>query len=185
MPKAHAPLHTSERDHVICFDLQGPFPPSKHGGNRYVVNFYVLSDKNGKKQREWHLYFLQSKDQVVDHLDHFLDIGDWRGYQLFTDNEYVLNSAKMRNIVRNHRMKPFRNSCEYEPWQNPAERPWRTLAASAREFSLRGLGGDDSYWTYANMQRKQIHDAMHQSDGTGRIAHLRVPFCLAYAKTPV
>ena len=69
------------------------------------MNFYVLSDKNGKKQREWHLYFLQSKDQVVDHLDHFLDIGDWRGYQLFTDNEYVLNSAKMRNIVRNHRMK--------------------------------------------------------------------------------
>ena len=37
-------------------------------------------------------------------------------------------------------MKPLSNSCAYELWQNPAERPWKTLNNASREFLLRGFG---------------------------------------------
>ena len=92
-------------------------------------------------------------------------------------------------------MKDLKNSCEYEPWQNPAERPWRDLEHAAREFLLRGIrdsktrdGVDpEAYWTYAYLHLNHVHTAIHgggKTDDKGHITHLRVPFCLAYAKTP-
>ena len=119
-----------------------------HAGHRYAVNFVVVEmpkqgDEHGKvKQRTtWNIDFLQTKDQFPEALEEFLDSADYAGWQLATDNEAVLNSAKVKNIVKSHRMPPMRNSCEYQPWENgEVERPWRTLASGAREFLLRGFG---------------------------------------------
>ena len=99
-------------------------------------------------------------------------------------------------MIKVRRMKTIRNSCEYEPYQNGAvERSWRTLTAGAREFLLRGFDMGDcedgneleacEYWTYAVMQSAHAYNASFSTaERKGRISHLRVPFCLAYAKTP-
>lgn len=190
MPKMHAKARDTPRRKVVCFDLQGPFAPSKHGDNRYVAGFYILDEPAA--ERCIHLEFMPAKDKFPEHLENFLNtrsIG--KDYQLFTDNEIVLNSQNVKKILRSRQMKPLRNSCEYEPWQNPAERPWRTLTASTREFLLRGFGDVDSdnfdpstYWPYAHQQAADIENAINNSESGGRIAHFRVPFCLAYVKTP-
>ena len=180
MPKVPAKAHGSVREKTICFDLQGPFKPSKHGGNTYAVNFYVIDGK----ERRYNLDFLTAKDKFVGALEEFLQGGIYQGYQLYTDNEAVLNSNTVKKILRKNKMPPMKNSCAYEPWQNPAERPWRTLAAGAREFIARGTNPDDhpdDYWPYAYLQVANVYNAMHSK---GRISHLRVPFCLAYVKTP-
>ena len=82
-------------------------------------------------------------------------------------------------------MAPMNNSCEYEPWQNPAEGPWKTLTAASRQFLLRGFGDDNpdsqAYWPYSHQQAADVENAIK---GIGRISRLRTPFCLAYAKTP-
>ena len=44
MPKVPAKAHGSTRTRTICFDLQGPFEASKHGNNRYCLNFYVIDN---------------------------------------------------------------------------------------------------------------------------------------------
>lgn len=198
-------------DRWIFFDLQGPFTPSVHAGHRYAVNFVcveMVPSHDGRAFRRtrrvlWHIDFLQTKDKFPDALETFLDSGDYKGWQLATDNEAVLNQAKVKQMVKAHRMPPMRNSCEYHPWQNAhAERPWRTLSATTREFILRGLGEDTladgvdpaAYWTYAAAQCAQVHNAIasgeHGASGrittgtTGRITHLRTLFCTAYVKTP-
>ena len=190
MPKMHAKARDTLRKKVVCFDLQGPFTASKHGGNRYAAGFYILDEPAG--ERRIHLEFMPSKDKFPEHLEMFLNAQNInKDYQLFTDNEFVLNSRKVMNIIRARQMKPMRNSCEYEPWQNPAERPWRTLTASTREFILRGFGDAESndidpstYWPYAHQQAADVENAINDRESKGRIAHLRVPFCLAFIKTP-
>jgi hypothetical protein len=135
---------------------------------------------------------MPTKDKFPDTLEEFLDSNDYSTYQLYTDNEYVLNSAQVKGILRRRKMRPLRNSCEYEPWQNPAERPWRTLTAASREFLLRGFGDPAShtafdphvYWPYTHQQAADVENALHDPTHRGRITHLRTPFCLAYAKTP-
>ena len=79
--------------------------------------------------------------------------------------------------------------------QGAVERSWQTLTAGAREFLLRGFDMGDcedgnefeacKYWAYAVMQSAHAYNASFvTADHKGRISHLRVPFCLAYAKTP-
>eukprot|EP00966_Prymnesium_polylepis_P083644 1937147-Prymnesium_polylepis.1 len=46
--------------------------------------------------------------------------GGWQQYQLFTDNEYVLNTNEVKTMIKVRRMNTIRNSCEYEPYQNGA-----------------------------------------------------------------
>ena len=120
--------------------------------------------------------------------------GDYTGWQLYSDNEIVLNSRAVADVLRKHRMPPVHNSCEYEPWQNPAERLFRTLAAGAREMLQRGFGDNpdkEGYWPYglgpyAYRQVAQVYNAMHGNDEVhGRISHLRTPFCRAYSKVPM
>ena len=88
-------------------------------------------------------------------------------------------------ILKDRHMAPMNNSCEYEPWQNPAEGPWKTLTAASRQFLLRGFGDDNpdsqAYWPYSHQQAADVENAIM---GNGRISRLRTPFCLAYAKTP-
>ena len=91
-----------------------------HAGHRYAVNFVVVEmpkqgDEHGKvKQRTtWNIDFLQTKDQFPEALEEFLDSADYAGWQLATDNEAVLNSAKVKNIVKSHRMPHMRNSCTF------------------------------------------------------------------------
>ena len=68
------------------------------------------------------------------------------------------------------------------------ERPWRSLASAGRAYLFRGFGEcddrADGYWTYAYEQASNVHAALHDPDAKGHIKHLRVPFCLAYAKVP-
>ena len=197
MPKQPAkPDHESRRTHVVCFDLNGPHEPSKHGNNRYTVNFVYLHDTGeGPKRKDWHLDYLPSKDKFPLALADFIDTTDlpWKAIQLYTDNEAVLNSKEVKKVVHSRRLKPIRNSCEYEPWQNGAvERPWKTLASTGRKFLLQGFGecerndgvDPEGYWPYAYQQTADVYKALNDPTGRGRIAHLRVPFCLAYVKTP-
>ena len=197
MPKVPAKAHGSRRSKTICFDLESGHPPSAHAGNRIAVNFYIVHDgqrgSGDDDERHWHVDFLRTKDEFPDRLQDFLQSGDYTGYQLYTDNEIVLNSGKVKGIVRRAGLAPIKNSCEYEPWQNGAvERSWRTLSTGAREFRQRGFGDGErtdgvnpaAYWPYAIKQRADVHNAMHTKGEPGRISHLRVPFCLAYVKTP-
>jgi hypothetical protein len=97
----------------------------------------------------------------------------------------VLNSTKVKQIVKGRHMKKIRNSCECEPWANGAvERSWRTLTC-AREYLLRGFKVDDyesdgeefeasEYWTYAVQQAANAYNALRGSPDTKRrISHLR------------
>ncbi|MGB0243952.1 MAG: reverse transcriptase domain-containing protein [Candidatus Nanopelagicales bacterium] len=190
-PKLKATAHGSMRDDIACFDLQGPFTASKHSGYRYLVNFVVLRmTKDGEQAVEWNIDFLHTKDEFPDALERFLNEGDRGQLRMYTDNEIVLNSRKVKTILTDRKMKQLHNSCEYEPWQNPAERPWRTISAAVREFLMRGFGDDsdedpNAYWTYAVQQFAHVHAALHPPDGkTGRASHLRTPFCLGYVRTP-
>ena len=103
----------------------------------------------------------------------------YTSHQLYTDNEVALNSRKVQHILKERKMKPMKNSCEYEPWQNPAERGWRTMTAGAREFLQRGIGdegefGANPYWPWAVQQCANVHEATHQQGSRrGHIAHLR------------
>jgi len=192
MPKVPTKPSEGSRDKVVCFDLQGPFTASKHGNNRYVCNFHVVREVEGATVRANNLYFMPTKDRFPDMLEEFLDSGDYSTYQLYTDNEVVLNSKRVRGILRRRHMLRMRNSCEYEPWQNPAERQWRTLTAGSREFALRGFGdttGRDDidperYWPYTHQHQADVENAVNDPTARTRISHLRVPFCLAYARTP-
>ena len=192
MPKMSTKAHGSKRKKVICFDLQGPFKPSS-SGYRYCVNFYCIDHATHlhREIRHWHVDFLRSKDEFPDRLEDFLNSGEsesgWQQYQLFTDNEYVLNSNEVKTMIKVRRMKTIRNSCEYEPYQNGAvERSWRTLTAGGREFLLRGFDMGDcedgnefeacEYWTYAVMQSAHAYNASFSTaERKGRISHLRVP----------
>ena len=196
MRKIPAKAHGSTRDKVVCFDLQGPFDKSKHAGNRYVLNFYEYDDEGKRvegseaKKRQWHLGFLQTKDQFPDRLEEFLNSGDWSNHQFYCDNEAVLNSGKVKGLLKRKNCRTMRNSCEYEPWQNPAERPFQTLSAGSREFLHRGFGevrdgfNQEAYWPYSHQQVADVHNASAQNGGDGRITHLRTPFCLAFARIP-
>ena len=159
MPKAGAPLTRKLRRNTVCFDLQGPFPPSTHGDNRWVAGFLILMGE----ERRIHLEFLREKADFPDHLELCLNtIDDPARMQLYTDNEYVLNSCRVAKILKDRQMAPMHNSCEYEPWQNPAEGPWKTLTAASRQFLLRGFGDDhpdsQEYWPYAHQQAADVRE---------------------------
>jgi hypothetical protein len=182
-----------QRTHIVCFDLEGPHPASKHGNNRYTCNFIYLNDGEdvSKRRTEWHVNYLAAKSDFPNVLANFVDTADlpWKKVQFYTDNEIVLNSKEVKQVMAGRGLKPMRNSCEWEPWTNGvAERPWRTLASAGRTFLLRGFGECDErangYWTYAYEQAANVHKALDDPDQKGHIKHLRVPFCLAYAKTP-
>ena len=49
-PQFRTRAHGSKREHTLCYDIQDLAEESKHGGNRYVVNFlYIHGDI-----RTWH-----------------------------------------------------------------------------------------------------------------------------------
>ena len=147
MPKAGAPPTRKLRHNTVCFDLQGPFPPSAHGDNQYVAGFIILM---GEKRRI-HLEFLKMKADFPDHLELCLNtLEDPARMQLYTDNENVLNSGTVMKILKDRRMAPMNNNCEYEPWQNPAEGPWKTLTAASRQFLLRSFGDDNPCLLYTS-----------------------------------
>ena len=119
MDKQPAPASGTTRDKVFAYDLQGPFEPSKFGGNRYIVNFVVYDNGNCT----WFTYYLVSKDRFPEALATFLDTGDYRGFTPLTDNEAVLNSGKVKGMFRRRGFPIIRHACEFSPWENPSERP--------------------------------------------------------------
>ena len=88
-----------------------------------------------------------------------------------------------------------KNSAEYEPWTNPAERTMRTLQEPMRVMLARGHAGPE-YWEFAMSQARYIADDSHHSWGreddgktpterrTGHppsiAGRFRPMFCLAY-----
>ena len=76
---------------------------------------YINDAGEGPKRKDWHLDYLPSKDKFPDALADFIDTTDlpWQSIQLYTDNEAVLNSKAVKEVVRKRHMKPIRNSCEY------------------------------------------------------------------------
>ena len=86
--------------------------------------------------------------------------------RFYSDNEAVLNSAAVDAVCRKHSIR-HDNSCPYEPWQNPAEGPWKTLTAASRQFLLRGFGDDNpdsqAYWPYSHKQAADVENAIRAS----------------------
>ena len=183
---------------VFTFDLNGPHEPSQFSGYRWHLGVTLIFDA---EHTAYLPFFLKTKDQVPNAIADLLDMGarkglnmkDWQGY---CDNENVLNSKDVKQLLQRRGMAKLRNSCAYHPWQNGRqERSFRTTGHGNRAFLQRGFGDPDdpterdSYWPCAVLQRTQVHNAMHSLVDVGvgrvrRVAHLRVPFCLAYVKTP-
>ena len=131
-------------------------------------------DKKGKGERESkkkaYAYFMTDKGKAPERLNEFLidfmaEGNDVRKWQLYTDNEIVLNSKDMNEVVADYKMPKIVNSCEYEPWQNgKAERFWRDCLHAARHFTLRGFGDrdrddgldPDAYWPYCWVQATHV-----------------------------
>jgi hypothetical protein len=173
------------RGRVIVTDLHGPETLSVHGNNRYCANFIII-DEDGDQQ--YNTFFLNAKSDFPTALEDLLNLGDFSGYTLYSDNEWVLNSGKVKGILRRRDMPTQRNSCEYEPWQNGAvERSFRTLAAFSREYIERAFSDNEeaqTYWPYGFNHGANVYNAMNDKYDDGRISHLRVPFCLCYVRTP-
>ena len=106
---------TSQRSHVVAFDLEGPHPPSKHGDNRYALNFVYLNDEDGEIRRaDWHLEYLRAKSDFPDVLATFVDTADlpWKKVQLYCDNEIVLTSKAVQKVLKSRGLKPLRAVAE-------------------------------------------------------------------------
>ena len=103
--KQPAKAHGSTRTRTISFDLQGPFTASKHGNNRYAMIFHAQHDKHDKKgkgeresKKKAYAYFMTDKGKAPERLNEFLidfmaEGNDVRKWQLYTDNEIVLNPS--------------------------------------------------------------------------------------------
>jgi len=201
-PKIHAPpvqrRVTSHRGELTMTDLIGPFEPSKFYGNRYGAPHIDLH------QGTTDVAFLSSKDKYPSALRSYVIRNqgtngcDFRGGTLYRDNEAVLNSAKTDVVLKEFDMVS-KNSAEYEPWTNPAERTMRTLQEPMRVMLARGHAGPE-YWEFTMSQAKYIADDSHHSWGrdddgktpterrTGHPPSLagrfRPMFCLAYVPLP-
>ena len=109
MPK---PPTNNVLDKIVAFDLQGPFPSSKHGGNRYVVGWVVYENGNAT----WLEDYLTTKDEFPHMLNQFVsDYPEFKHFQFVTDNEVVLNSRKVKGVIRRRKLRQFRhaNECFY------------------------------------------------------------------------
>lgn len=183
MDKVPTKPHTSARDRVLSFDLHGPLPPSRHGDNRYSLGIKAI---DGDKITH-HTLFFKHKSDFPEVMDDFLNDGDYKGWTPWTDNEIVLNSKDAKAIMRKQGLRNIRNSCEYEPWQNPIERDWRTYAAGHRIAATRAFASadeGDKYWPYSYSHMSIVLTALHCGEKHTRISHLRTLYCLCYAKIP-
>ena len=52
-------------------------------------------------------------------LEEFLQGGIYQGYQLYTDNEAVLNSNTVKKILRKNKMPPMKNSVRVRAMAEP------------------------------------------------------------------
>eukprot|EP00974_Lingulodinium_polyedra_P049411 4748540-Lingulodinium_polyedra.AAC.1 len=151
-------------------------------------------------------HVMPSKDKYPEALrsylrrTHGLDGADVKGGTVYSDNERVLNSSRVDRVLDEYHMHAT-NSCEYEPWQNPAERFMRTLQEPMRIMKERGApeGQGDEYWEFFLAQAALIHELTthkwsgpddgrtpHERKGRGKpsVAGLRPMLCLAYVRTP-
>jgi hypothetical protein len=184
--KLPAPPSVRVRGKIILLDVHGPEAVSVHGSNRYCANFIVI-DEMGKQK--YVPFFLNHKSDYPTALEDLLNSGDFAGFTHYSDNEWVLNSGKVKGSLRRRNMPTQRNSCEYEPWQNgTVERSFRTLAAFSREYTKRAFSDNNeeaqTYWPYGFNHGANVYNAMNDKNDDGRITHLRVPFCLCYVRTP-
>ena len=204
-PRVHpAPVNRPETDRpgrITVSDLKGPLPASKFGGSRYAAQFTDV-----------HLGTptfppMRTKDQYPDLLEAYFTYWEGRdGYSfqggtLFIDNEWVLNSAKVKAVCLRFGVS-ITNSCEYEPWQNGiCERGWRTFSNHVAEASARGFDDEDEgaqYWPHSAQQAQLIEDRVtHGWEGggdvtpyekrTGRrpdLSGFRPMYCLAFVRRP-
>ena len=186
MPKLPTPPVTNRLfGKTVLIDICDLITKSKHGGNKYCINFVVI-DADGNTQE--HPDFMQYKSEYPRALEDFLNSGAYGDYQLYCDNEIVLCSGRVKDILRRRHMKTLRNSCEYEPWQQgKVERTFRTYEAAHREFAARAFADVEegkTYIPYCINQRADVRNAQNDPNENGHITHLRVPFCLAYVRTP-
>ena len=121
------------------------------------------------------------------------------GSVLYVDNEAVLNSRDVKGVCEEFGME-IRNSCEYQPWQNPAERDFQEKERLMRIQLARGCPDDqaEKYWDFAVLNAQHIIEATTHRDPregditpterrTGeqpKVGHMRVLFCAAYVRTP-
>ena len=200
-PKLHAPAvaryATSRRGDRTTTDIIGPFPPAKWTGNRYGI---VFDDVH---QNTVDVSVVPKKDYFPTSLESYLARNqhrhgcDFTGAVLYSDNEIVLNSAKVDCVLGKYSMR-HENSCPYEPNQNPTERRMRALQEPMRIMHERGSAGDE-YWEFSMLQAAIIHNRTPhawgaEDDGktpqermTGvpaSVASIRPMFCLAYVRIP-
>ena len=201
-PRLHPPSAqrkvTTHRGQCTMTDLIGPFTAAKFTGNRYGVPHIDLH--TGTTDVD----FMPSKDKFPKMLRSYVvrnqgvNGADFRGGTMYCDNEKVLNSAKVEIVLEEFDMHG-KNSAEYEPWGNPAERTMRTLQEPMRIMHERGGAGPE-YWQFTMQQAAFIADDSHHAWGrpddgmtptqrkTGqppRVAtRFRPMFCKAFVRLP-
>ena len=201
-PKLHAPAvarrYTERRGECTVTDLIGPMQPAKFTNDRYAAPHVDM------RQGTVAPFFMPSKDRYPEALRSYLlrNQGkhgcDFSGGVLYRDNEPVLNSAKVAQVLEQFGMHG-ENSCAYEPHQNPAERVMRLMQEPMRIMHERGGAGDE-YWRFSMEQACLISDRTHHSWGAeddGKtplerklggpqpsLASFRPMFCLAFVRRP-
>ncbi|KAK9751650.1 RNase H-like domain found in reverse transcriptase [Popillia japonica] len=106
---------------VVCADIVGPLPKSKHG-NQFI---FVVADCFSK----YALFFPLRKataTAIVKHLedDVFLQFGVPRS--IITDNGVQFRSKEFTKLAQTYSVKPLYTTY-YSPWANPTERINRVL----------------------------------------------------------
>ena len=200
-PRLHAPAvsrcSASRRGDRTTTDIIGPFPAAKFTANRYGM---VLDDVCHNTVE---VGFAPTKDKYPSLLDSYLKRNqgrhgcDFTGGVVYSDNEPVLNSVKVDQVLQQYGMRR-ENSNPYEPNQNPTERRMRTLQEPMRVMHTRGGAGDE-YWEFAMTQAAFIHNRTHHAwgaDDDGKtplerklgakpsVASFRPMFCLAFVRIP-
>ena len=188
-----------------AFDIWSPRGnlTSVAGDARYLLVFYDIGTHTITPM------LCQRKSDCVAALRRYIVEHEGRhgntfvGGDAYCDNEVVLNSSAMREVLLNAGIT-LRNSCEYEPWQNGGvERANRTLVSIAREMHARAHDADPVYWGYSMIQASTVHNRtclvdIPQPDGTvlhktphelrtgnkPRIASLKPMFCTAMVRIP-
>ena len=188
-----------------AFDIWSPRGnlTSVAGGARYLIVFYDIGTHTITPM------LCERKSDCVAALRRYIVENEGRhgntfvGGDAYCDNEVVLNSSAMREILLNAGVT-LRNSCAYEPWQNGGvERANRTLVSIAREMHARAGDADPVYWGYSMIQASTVHNRtclvdIPQPDGTvlhktphelktgnkPRIASLKPMFCTAMVRIP-
>lgn len=178
---------------IIHSDLCGPMEETSFSGSRYLLTF--IDDYS----RKVFVYFLKSKDQVVEIFEEFkifVENQTGRNIKVFrTDNGTEFCNRKMNEIIASSGII-HQTTCPYTPEQNGlAERMNRTIIEKARCLLIQA-NLSKKYWAEAvntavylvnRLPCKGLENCTPEEGWSGRkptLKHLKVFGCKAIVQIP-